>query len=101
MTTVPLEPVAAPDTRWRVLRGRNASDRLYRGALTALALMLPLLLVAVLGELGASAWPAIRRLGVRFLVASVWHPFAEVYGAAPLIFVTLTSSFLAALIALP
>ena len=101
MTTVPLEPVAAPDTRWRVLRGRNASDRLYRGALTALALMLPLLLVAFLGELGTSAWPAIRHFGVRFLVTSVWDPVAEVYGAAPMIFGTLASSFLAVLIAVP
>src|SRR5213592_2882710 len=101
MTTVPLEPVAAPDTRWRVLRGRNASDRLYRGALTALALMLPLHLVAFLGELGTSAWPAIRHFGVRFLVTSVWDPVAEVYGAAPMIFGTLTSSFLAVLIAVP
>src|ERR1041385_7424366 len=56
MTTVPLEPVAAPQTRWPVLRGRNVSDRLYRGALTALALMLPLLLVAFLGELVTRAW---------------------------------------------
>src|SRR3989475_8735954 len=101
MPTVPLEPVAAPDTRWRVLRGRNASDRLYRGALTALALMLPLLLVAFLGQLGASAWPAIRHFGVRFLVTSVWDPVAEVYGAAPMIFGTLASSLLALLTAVP
>src|ERR1041384_5337358 len=101
MTTVPLEPVAAPQTRWPVLRGRNVSDRLYRGALTALALMLPLLLVAFLGEVVTSAWPAIRRFGVRFIGASVWHPVAEVFGAAPMIFGTLASSFLALLIAVP
>src|ERR1044071_1802035 len=101
MTTVPLEPVAAPQTRWPVLRGRNVSDRLYRGALTALALMLPLLLVAFLGELVTSAWPAIRRFGVRFIGTSVWDPVAEVFGAAPMIFGTLASSFLALLIAVP
>jgi len=101
MTTVPLEPVAAPETRWRVLRGRNAGDGLYRGALTALALLLPLLLLAFLGELGMSAWPAIRRFGFRFVGTSVWDPVAEVFGAAPMIFGTLASSFLALLIAVP
>lgn len=108
MTTVPLEPspspspVAAPETpSWRILRGRNTADRLYRGALTALAVTLPLLLLAFLGELGASAWPAVRHFGLRFLVTSVWDPVAEVFGAAPMIFGTLASSFVALLIAVP
>jgi phosphate transport system permease protein len=76
-------------------------DRVYRGVLTAIALSLPLLLLAVVGELVASALPAIRRFGWSFLWTSTWDPVAEVYGAAPMIFGTLASSLLALMIAVP
>src|SRR2546428_11969420 len=88
MTTVPMEPVVAPapEPRGHALRGANVGDRLYRGALTALALLLPLLLLALVGELVVSAWPAIRRFGGTFLWTSVWDPVAGVVGAAPMSF---------------
>src|SRR6267143_1796028 len=101
MTTVPMEPVAAPEPRWHALRGTNVTDRLYRGVLTALALMLPLLLIALVSELAVSAWPAIRHFGLSFLWTSVWDPVAGVFGAAPMIFGTLASSLLALIIAVP
>src|SRR5216110_3101812 len=101
MTTVPMEPVAAPEPRWRALRGTNVADRLYRTVLTTLALVLPLLLLALVGELVVSAWPALQRFGGTFLWTSVWDPVAGVYGAAPMIFGTLASSLLALLIAVP
>src|SRR5437773_1209030 len=101
MTTVPMEPVAAPEPRWRALRGTNLADRLYRTVLTTLALVLPLLLLALVGELVVSAWPAIQRFGGTFLWTSVWDPVAGIYGAAPMIFGTLASSLLALLIAVP
>src|SRR5437773_4479968 len=82
MTTVPMEPVAAPEPRWRALRGTNVADRLYRTVLTTLALVLPLLLLALVGELVVSAWPAIQRFGGTFLWTSVWDPVAGVFGAA-------------------
>src|SRR5213596_4148674 len=78
MTSVPMEPVAAPEPRWRALRGTNVADRLYRTVLTTLALLLPLLLLALVGELVVSAWPAIRRFGGTFLWTSVWDPVAGV-----------------------
>src|SRR6266480_2306466 len=99
MTTVPMEPVVAPPAH--ALRGTNVGDRLYRGALTALALLLPLLLLALVGELVVSAWPAIRHFGGTFLWTSVWDPVAGVFGAAPMIFGTLASSLLALLLAVP
>src|SRR5438045_3497077 len=55
MTTLPLGPPPAPRAARAVipgrpvLLGRNTGDRLYRAALTGLALSLPLLLVAVVG----------------------------------------------------
>ncbi len=83
------------------LRGANAGDRIYRAALTALALTLPLLLLAFLGELVTNAWPSIERFGLRFAWTSVWDPVAGVFGAAPMIFGTLASSFLALLLGVP
>ncbi|HEX4599884.1 MAG TPA: phosphate ABC transporter permease subunit PstC [Gemmatimonadales bacterium] len=108
MTTVPIAPLPHPPTEdaagqqgWQVLRGVNAGDRLYRGVLTGLALLLPLLFVTLLGELLVSAWPAVKQFGVSFLWTSVWDPVRGVFGAAPLIFGTLASSLLALLIAVP
>ena len=101
MTALPLEPVAAPEPRWRVLRGVNAGDRLYRGTLTALALTLPLLLLALVAQLVSRSWSAITRFGLRFLWSSVWDPVAGVFGAAPMVFGTIASSLLALLIAVP
>src|SRR6266567_4972014 len=105
MTAVPMEPAVAPAPapvpRGHALRGTNVGDRLYRGALTGLALTLPLLLVALVGELVISAWPAIRRFGLPFLWSSVWDPVAGVFGAAPMIFGTIASSLLALLLAVP
>jgi phosphate transport system permease protein len=79
----------------------NASDRIYRGVLTVLALALPLLIVALFVQLFVSALPAIQRFGFSFLWTSTWDPVAEIYGAAPMIFGTLASSLIALLIAVP
>jgi phosphate transport system permease protein len=83
------------------LQGGNAGDRVYRGVLTGLALVLPLLLLTIVAELVVSAWPSIRTFGWRFLTSSTWDPVAEVYGAAPMIFGTIVSSLLALVIAVP
>lgn len=66
-----------------------------------LALVLPLLLVAIVGELLVSSWPSIERFGAGFLTSSTWDPVAEIYGAAPMIFGTVVSSLIALLIAVP
>ena len=101
MTTLPMERAAPPEPRWQVLRGANVGDRLYRGALTVLALALPLLLLALVSELAINAWPAIQRFGLSFVWTSVWDPVAGVFGAAPMIFGTIASSLLALLLAVP
>ncbi len=108
MTTLPLEPLSSADDvpsgqepRWQALRGVNTGDRVYRAALTVLALALPLLLLALLIELTQNAWPSLRRFGASFIWTSVWDPVAGVFGAAPMIFGTLASSLLALLIAVP
>ena len=80
---------------------RNLGDPAYRATLTVLALLLPLLLLTVGGQLAVSAAPALKKFGMRFLFTTTWDPVAEVYGAAPMIFGTIVSSLLALLIAVP
>lgn len=109
MTTLPLEPLPPPleqttpsaEPRWRGLHSVNRSDRVYRRVLTALALVLPALLLVILAVLFVNALPAIGRFGPSFLWTSTWDPVAEVYGTAPMLFGTLASSLLALLIAVP
>lgn len=108
MTTVPIGPVqaaavpaAAPGRTLRLGGGTNRADRLYRAALTTLALMLPALLLALVVELLTEALPSIKRFGPSFLWTSVWDPVAGVFGAAPMIFGTLASSVIALLVAVP
>jgi len=92
--------VSSPGTG-PALHGRNRGDRMYRGIVTGLALLLPLLLATIVVELFISSLPAIKKFGLGFLWTSVWDPVAEIYGAAPMIFGTLVSSLLGLLIAVP
>lgn len=96
----PIAPATPASTAPRPPR-RHYGDRVYRWLLTALALTLPLLLLAIVGQLIQSAWPAIHKFGFSFLWTSTWDPVSEVYGAAPMIFGTLVSSLLALIIAVP
>jgi phosphate transport system permease protein len=98
-TGIPPNIAAAPAPVRR--HRRNFGDPAYRTLLTFLAVLLPLLLVAVAAELAVSAWPALHRFGFGFLITTTWDPVAEVYGAAPMIFGTLVSSLLGLLIAVP
>src|SRR5215510_564125 len=80
---------------------RNFGDPTYRFLLTAVALVLPFLLLAIGGQLLVGGWPALHKFGIGFVTKSTWDPVAEVYGAAPMIFGTIVSSLLALLIAVP
>jgi phosphate transport system permease protein len=67
----------------------------------AAALTVVVLVVAMVAEMGRSAWPAVRAFGWQFLVTSTWDPVAEHFGALPFVYGTLVSSALALLIAVP
>ena len=108
MTSVPLDPATSTETavrqsqqRWLALRTTNVSDRVYHWILTAAALSVPLLLIALVVQLFKAALPAIQRFGFGFITHSTWDPVGEVFGAAPLIFGTLASSLLALVLAVP
>jgi len=76
-------------------------DRIFRALLVLAALTAPALLVALLWQLIHGAAPAIDAFGFSFITDSVWNPVAEKFGALPLVFGTLLTSFLALLPAVP
>jgi len=94
-------PRVSTAERWRDLRIVSPGDAVYRVALMLLALVLPLLLLAIVGGLVVGAWPAIRQFQLGFLFRSTWDPVAGQFGALPLIFGTLYSSLVAIVIAVP
>jgi phosphate transport system permease protein len=81
--------------------GQQAGDRLYSSVLLVTALCVPLLLILIAGVVGIGAWPALNHFGVEFITSSEWDPVNNKYGAAPAIFGTIVTSFLALIIAAP
>jgi len=77
------------------------ADTVFRVVLTGLAAVIPLLFLALTGQLAWTAWPSIRAFGFDFLLSSTWDPVAEQFGAAPMIMGTLYSSLVALVIAVP
>jgi len=81
--------------------GVGVADRVYRAAILAFALCVPVLLLLILIEVGAAGWPALRRFGLQFLTSSAWDPVAGQFGAAPAIAGTIITSFVALALATP
>ncbi len=100
VTAAPSPRLSAED-RWKALRAVSRGDVVYRAALTAVALVLPAVLVTLAAELVVNAWPAIRQFRLGFFTRSTWDPVAGQFGALPLIVGTLYSSAVAMVIAVP
>jgi phosphate transport system permease protein len=81
--------------------GADVADRVYRAAILAFALCVPILLLLILIEVGAAGWPALRQFGLQFLTSSAWDPVAGQFGAAPAIAGTIITSLLALALATP
>jgi len=83
------------------IEGSPVGDRIYRVSIAAFAMAVPLLLAAIAIAVFAAAWPAFRTFGPGFLTSSRWDAVEGAFGAAPAIYGTLVSSFLALLLATP
>ena len=93
-------PATTAPARSSLERGSHG-DRIFKGLLTLAAAGTPILLCFLVFELWSGARLAIGRFGFSFITTSVWDPVAEQFGAFPLIFGTLVSSFIALIIAVP
>jgi phosphate transport system permease protein len=78
-------------------------DRLFMALTLIFAVTIGLILVTIAVVVAIEAWPAMREYGLSFLFKSAWNPVdgRQEYGALPMIYGTLVSSFLALLIAIP
>ncbi|MBI3542956.1 MAG: phosphate ABC transporter permease subunit PstC [Deltaproteobacteria bacterium] len=76
-------------------------DRVFAGILKIPAAGLALLLLSIAYFLYRAASPVIVKHGWAFLTSSTWDPVRDVYGALPVIYGTVVSSFIAIVIATP
>ena len=77
------------------------SDKIFRIASFASALMVLTLLAGILGAVIYGGWPAFREFGPGFLTSSVWDTQNDQYGALPAIAGTLSSAIIALVIGVP
>ncbi len=71
------------------------SDRIFRSLTTAFTWMTLLLIVYIVIQIGGSAIPVIKSLGLNFLTGTTWDPNQSRFGILPQIWGTLYSSLLA------
>ncbi|HVX40374.1 MAG TPA: phosphate ABC transporter permease subunit PstC, partial [Gemmatimonadaceae bacterium] len=105
MTDVSIAPITPPPGPGgegaQRIEGTVVGDRIYRWIVTAMALVVPALLLAIGWEVFRAGWPALHKFGFAFFTTSEWDPTNGRFGAAPAIYGTLVSSFIALLIATP
>ena len=82
--------------------GRKAvGDAVFRALTLFFAVLVLLILSGVILSLIAGALPALRTFGFGFLIADVWNPVTEKFGALAPIYGTLVTSAIAMLIGIP
>jgi phosphate transport system permease protein len=81
--------------------GSNRGDSVFEGAVSALAVAVPLVLAGIVVLLLVDALPAVARYGPTFLTDSTWNPVTEQFGAAAYVYGTVVTSVVALLVAAP
>lgn len=89
-----------------VLRARrNRTDRIGDPLLRGLSALAALVAVAAIAgifyEVVHEAWPAIQEYGLKFVTTNDWNPVTKRFGAAPFLYGTVVTSFIALLFATP
>jgi phosphate transport system permease protein len=89
------------DLRAKVLKRFSLGDTAFRILTRSCALAVLILLGGVIVSLVHGSAPALQAFGPTFFISDSWNPVTEKFGAAPAIYGTLVTSFLALLIAAP
>lgn len=87
--------------RTRVLRRFRLGDSTFRIMTQCSAIAVLVLLAGVILSLVIGSLPAWKAFGFGFFTSQSWNPVTEKFGAAPAIYGTLVTSFLAMLIGVP
>jgi phosphate transport system permease protein len=76
-------------------------DRVFAAGVAALALLVPLTLVAITLLILIDSWPALTTFGVSYLTTTEWDPVKLIFGAAAYVYGTLVTTIIAVLLAAP
>lgn len=95
------EIAQAPVETVRRLKEIHTPDRVFYWGLRAIGFTVLLLLLAIGIFLFSASLPAIQKFGWSFVWSRSWNPVTHEYGALPVIYGTLVSSFLALAVATP
>ncbi len=79
----------------------HLGDQIFRWVLRGIAVLLLALLLSIAGFLLLRSVEAVQAFGLKFLWETTWDPVRNIYGALPVVYGTLLSSFLAMLFAAP
>lgn len=86
------------------MKGRGSSafgEKAFQFLIYALGLAVLGLLLSMLHAVSKASMPAVRSLGLSFLISSGWDPVRERFGMVPFLYGTIVSSILALVIAVP
>lgn len=83
------------------MRNQRWQDALFHKITLSFALSVLLVLVGIIISLAIGAWPALKEFGPAFVTTVEWDPVNDKYGALIAIVGTLSTSFIALLIAFP
>lgn len=93
--------VGAPPALVKRLIEIHKPDRIFHWFLRSVGFAVFLLLISIGLFLTKSSLPAIKAFGFGFMATHTWDPVRQIFGAMPVIYGTLVSSFLALIIATP
>ncbi len=92
------DPLGRPPS---VRRPSPWADKLFSFLAHSAAILTLLLLLGIIASLVVGAAPAIKEYGISFLWRSDWDPVQDKYGGLVMVYGTLSTSFIALLIAVP
>jgi len=76
-------------------------DRIFATGVAALAMLVPITLVAITLLILIDSWPALTTFGLSYFTTTEWDPVKLVFGAAAYVYGTLVTTIIAVLLAAP
>ena len=76
-------------------------DRIFATGVAALAMLVPITLVAIALLILVDSWPALTTFGLSYFTTTEWDPVKLVFGAAAYVYGTLVTTVIAVLLAAP
>ncbi len=85
----------------KILGTNNLGDIIFERLTLFFAVLVFLLVIFMGWEMYSHSILSIKQFGWKFLISTTWNPYSQNFGALPMIFGTMMSSFLALLISIP